>query len=98
MDRDFHVTAEVWNRFGCTVCGPAEEADGESSDYDYDTQGFSLCQTRATDHQKTSLHALLSKKDGTNGKITLKNFVGICPAVCQLLPHHLSIEDESLKS
>jgi hypothetical protein len=39
MDRGFHVTAEVWNRFGCTVCGPA---DGESSNYDYDNQGFSL--------------------------------------------------------
>jgi len=41
MDRDFHVTAEVWERFGCTICPLLADAEGDSSDYEHDTQGFS---------------------------------------------------------
>ena len=40
MDRDFHVTAAIWERFGCTICHPASE--GESSDYEHDWEGFTL--------------------------------------------------------
>ena len=42
MDRDFHVTAENWERFGCAICAVPADAEEDSSEYEQDTQGFSL--------------------------------------------------------
>jgi hypothetical protein len=41
MDRDFHVTAAIWERFGCPIYRPETVSD-DSSPYESDFQGRSL--------------------------------------------------------
>jgi hypothetical protein len=87
-DREFHITEADWERFGCTHCA---SRDDESSDYDYDTQGFSS-PSRTTDllmknppTLKARLPALWWRNVGTNGKTQLNNFVVLCLAASLLL-------------